>query len=118
VVNFISHKNNIKSYGIEYDKEVFKSALKIKFKNVNLYHGDAITFNLKKLNSNCFILNDPFKKIKDRNKFLSKVKKLNPGKRKYIISINDNKKKFTKEFKLIHSIIGSKTRSLKIFEVY
>ena len=118
VVNFISQKNDINSYGIEYDKEVFKSSLKIKSENVDLYCGDAITFNLQKLNSNCFILNDPFKKIDERNKFLSKIKKLKPGKRKYIISINDNKKKFAKGFKLIHSIIGSKTRSLRIFEIY
>ena len=50
VVNFISQKNNIKSYGIEYDKEVFKSSLKIKSENINLYCGDATTFNLQKLN--------------------------------------------------------------------
>ena len=36
VVNFISSINRIKSYGIEYDKEVFKVANKIKKKNVNL----------------------------------------------------------------------------------
>jgi SAM-dependent methyltransferase len=117
VVNFISLKNKITCHGIEYDKEVFKSALKIKKKKVNLYCGDVLTFNLKKLKSKCFILVDPFKKANDNKKFLSKIKKIYPRDKKYVISINNSKGKFSNEFKLIHSIIGSKTRTLKIFEI-
>lgn len=116
VINFISLKNNIKSHGIEYDKEVFKFALKIKKDKVNLYCGDVFSFNLKKLKSKCFILIDPFKKSNDHKKILFKIKKLYPGKKKYIISVNNPKGKFPNEFKLIYSIIGSKTRTLKIFE--
>ena len=117
VVNFISLKNNIKSHGIEYDKEVFTFALKIKNHKVNLYCGDIFSFNLKKLKSKCFILVDPFKKSNDNKKILFKIQKLYPGKKKYIISVNSPKKKFPNEFKLIYSIIGSKTRTLKIFEI-
>ena len=116
VVNFISLINKIKSYGIEFDEEVHKTAIKIKKKNVKLYCGDIFNYNIKKFNSKCFILVDPFKKIKDRNKFLSKFKKTFPKKKKYIIAINNYKGKFPREFKLIYSLIGSKTRSLKIFE--
>ena len=118
VVNFVSSINNIKSYGIEYDREVFNYALKNKKNKVNLFCGDILNFNIKKLKSNCFILVDPFKNIKDRNKLLTKIKKLYPGKIKYVILINDYKHKFSKEFKLIHCITGSKRRSLKIFEIY
>ena len=117
VVNFISLKNKIKCYGIEYDKEVHKYALKIKKRKVNLYCGNVLTFNIKKLKSKCFILFDPFKTLKDNKEFLYKVKKIYPKKKKYIISINNSKEQFSREFKLVHSIIGSKTRKLKIFEI-
>ena len=117
VVNFISSINKIKSYGIEFDAEVHRSALKTKRKNVKLYSGDIFKFDIKKFNSKCFILVDPFQKIKDRNKFLSKVKKIFPKNKKYIIAINNYKGKFPKDFKLIYSLIGSKTRSLKIYEI-
>ena len=36
VVNFLSKNNKIKSYGIEFDKEVFKKSLIYKKKNVKL----------------------------------------------------------------------------------
>lgn len=117
VVNFISLKNKIKSHGIEYDKEVFKFALKVKKKKVNLYCGDVLSFNLKKLKSKCFILVDPFKKLSDNKKFLLKIKNFYPKEKKYVISVNNSKGKFPNEFKLIYSIIGSKTRMLKIFEI-
>jgi len=116
VVNFISVINKIKSYGIEYDKEVFQLAYIKKKKNVFLFCKDVFKFNFKTLNSRCFILVDPFKKVKDRNKFLLKIKKLNPGKKKYIIAVNNYKGKFPNNFKIVHSIIGSKTRFLKIYE--
>jgi len=117
VVNFLSYKNNIKSYGIEYDKQVHEQALKIKNRKTSLYCGDVLDFNLRKLNSRCFILVDPFKKIEDRNKILNKIKRLYPNKKKYIIAVNNYKGGFPKYSKLIKSIIASKTRTLKIFEI-
>mgnify|MGYP001477707515 FL=1 len=117
VVNFISSINRIKSYGIEYDKEVFKVANKFKKKNVNLYCGDIFNFNMKRFKSKCYILVDPFKIVKDRNKFLSKVKKTYPREKKFIIAVNNYKGRFPNQFKLIYSIIASKTRTLKIFEI-
>ena len=116
VVNFVSIKNNIVSYGIEYDKEVAEKSLKLKNKKVKLYCGDIFNFNLKKFQSNCFILVDPFKKIKDRNKFLNKVKKEVKKKPKYIITVNVSQYKFPKGLKLIYSIIGSEDRYLKIYK--
>lgn len=116
VVNFISSVNKIKSYGIEYDNEVFKFAKKSKKKNVNLYCGDVFNYDLKKFKSKCYILVDPFRKIQDRNKFLSKVKKTYPKEKKYVIAVNNYKGKFPREFRIIFSIIASKTRTLKIFE--
>ena len=118
VVNFISTISKIKSYGIEFDKEVHKSALKFKNINVKLFCGDIFSYDLKKFNSRCFILVDPFKKVKDRNKFLKRFKKIFPKQKKYIIAINNYKGTYPKNFKIIFSIIGSKTRSLKIFETF
>ena len=117
VVNFISSVNKIKSYGIEFDKDVHKSALRLKKKKVKLYCGDVFNFDIKKFNSQCFILVDPFKRVKDRNKFLSKIKKIFPKKIKYVIAINNYKGKYPKDFKLIQSITGSKTRTLKIYKL-
>ena len=117
VVNFIGIMNKIKCYGIEYDKDVFQSALKIKNKNVKLYCGDALNFNLKKFKSKCFILVDPFKKAKDNKQFLSKIKKIYPNEVKYVVSVNYSQGKFSNKLKKIHSINGSKTRRLKIYEV-
>ena len=117
VVNFISSINNIKSYGIEFDYEVYRYAQKVKGKNVKLYRGDIFKFDIRKFNSKCFILVDPFRKVKDRDKFLLKVKKIFPKNKKYIIAINNYKGEFPKRFKLLYSLIGSRTRSLKIFEI-
>ena len=77
-----------------------------------------MNFNIRSLNSKCFILVDPFKKVNDRNRFLSKIKKIYPGKKKYIIAVNNYKGKFPKKFKMIYSIIASEKRSLKIFETF
>ena len=117
VVNFISSVNRIKSCGIEYDKEVFKVANKFKKKNVNLYCRHIFNFNMKKFKSKCYILVDPFTIVKVRNKFLSKVKKTYPGEKTSIIPVNNYKGTFPSQFKLIYSIIASKTRTLKIFEI-
>lgn len=116
VVNFISSINKIKSYGIEFDTEVHKTALNFKKDKVKLFCGDIFNYDLRLFNSKCFILVDPFKKVKDRNKFLNRIKKIFPKQKKYIIAINNYKGKFPKDFKLISSIVGSKTRTLKIFE--
>jgi len=116
VVNFVSTQNGIKSHGIEYDKEVFQIANQIKKNNVFLYCGDVFKFNIRSFNSKCFILVDPFKKVSDRNKFLYKIKNIYSGQKKYIIAVNNFKGRFPKNFREIYSIIGSKTRSLKIFE--
>ena len=116
VVNFFSSINKIKTYGVEFDNEVYKKAIELKNPNVRLYCADIFKFDIKKLKSNCFILVDPFKRKKDRNKLLLKIEKIYPKKKKYIVAVNDNRGKFPKKFKLIHTIIGSSTRSLKVFE--
>tara|TARA_B100000575_G_C23076900_1_gene620333 strand:+ start:822 stop:1289 length:468 start_codon:yes stop_codon:yes gene_type:complete len=117
VVNFISIINKINCYGIEYDKNVFTTALKIKNKYVKLYCGDALSFDLKKFKSRCFILVDPFKKKEDNKKFLSKIQKLYPKEKKYVISVNYSMGKFPNQFKIVYSTIGSKTRRLNIYEI-
>ena len=117
VVNFLSTLNKIKSHGIEYDKDVHKDALKIKKKGVKLYCGNIFNFKLNKFNSNCFILIDPFKKIKDTNKFLLRYKKILPNRNKYLITVNIYKGKLPKNFNLIYSKLASKNRCLKIYKI-
>jgi len=117
IVNFISTYNDIKAHGIEYDNELYKKSLKIKQKKVKLYCGDIFKFNLEKFNSICFILNDPFKKIKDQNRFINKFKKLYKKKDKYFIAINFVKTKFPKDFKKVYSLIGGKKKSLNIYKI-
>ena len=78
---------------------------------------DKVSRIIKKFKSKCYILVDPFKKVQDRNRFLSRVKKTYPGEKKYIIAVNNYKGRFPNQFKLIYSTIGSKTRTLKIFEI-
>ena len=116
IVNFISVINNITTYGIEYDKEVHNSALNTKKNKVKLYCGDIFNFQMTKFKSNCFILNDPFKKTNDIKKILLRIKKINTKKKKYIIYIN-SKNKILKKLKLIYLIKGSKNRNLRIFEI-
>lgn len=117
VVNFICSLNTIKAHGVEYDREVYKHALKTKKKGVKLYCGDIFNFKLAKFKSNCFILIDPFKKIKDRNKFLSRFKKILPKKDKFLITVNIFKGRLPKDFNLVYSKIASKNRCLKIYKV-
>ena len=117
VVNFLNSLNKVRSIGIEYDKNVHIEALKLKKKNVKLYCGDIFKFKLEKFRSNCFILIDPFKKIKERNKFLLKYSKIMPKKNKYLVTVNIFKGKIPKKFNLIYSIIASKNRCLKIYKI-
>jgi SAM-dependent methyltransferase len=117
VVNFLSTLNKIKSHGVEYDEDVHKDALKIKKKGVKLYCGNIFNFKLNKFNSNCFILIDPFKKIKDTNKFLLRYKKILPNRNKYLITVNIYKGKLPKNFNLIYSKLASKNRCLKIYKI-
>jgi len=117
VVNFLSTFNGIKSYGIEFDEEVHRHASKLKKKYVKLYCGNIFNFDLKKFNSNCFILIDPFKKNKQRDKFLSRYEKILPKKDKYLITVNIYKKKLPSKYNLIYSINASKNRCLKIYKI-
>ena len=117
VVNFISTFNKIKSYGIEFDEEVHRHASRLKKKNVKLYCGNIFNYDLKNFNSNCFILIDPFKKTKVRDKFLSKFEKILPKKDKYLITVNIYKKKLPSSYNLIYSLYGSKIRCLKIYKI-
>ena len=117
VVNFLSKKNNIRSYGIEYDKEVFRSSVKKKSAKVKLYCADVFKFDLSKLKSNCYILIDPFKQKNDLIKFLNKLNKIKLD-RKYLITVNLKKFKFPKNYKILYSLVASNDRSLKIFKIY
>jgi SAM-dependent methyltransferase len=117
VVNSLSLLNKIKSHGVEFDREVHKHSLKIKKKNVKLYCGNIFDFKLSQFKSNCFILIDPFKKSKDRNKFLSRYKKIFKKKTKYLITVNILINKLHKNYHLIYSLYASKNRCLKIYKI-
>ena len=109
--------NNIKTIGIEFDKEIHQKMINQPNNNVYFYNGDVFKFNLKKLNPECFVLVDPFKKDNDKIRFLNKLKKEFKNENKYLILINFNNIKFQKNFKMLKSITGSDSRSIKIFKI-
>ena len=65
----------------------------------------------------CFVLVDPFKKNNDKIRFLNKLIKEFRNKNKYLILINFNNFKLKKNFKLLKSITGSHSRSIKIYKI-
>ena len=117
IVKSINKINNIKTIGIEFDKEIHQKIISQSTNDINFYNGDVFKFNLKKINPECFVLVDPFKKDNDKIKFLNKLTKEFKNKNKYLILINFNNLKFENNLKLVKSIIGSKSRSFKIFKI-
>lgn len=117
IVKSINKMNNIKTIGIEFDKEIHQKIISQSTNDINFYNGDVFKFNLKKINPECFVLVDPFKKDNDKIKFLNKLTKEFKNKNKYLILINFNNLKFENNLKLVKSIIGSKSRSFKIFKI-
>lgn len=117
VVRSINKMNNIKTMGIEFDKEIHKIMTSQPNKNIYFYNGNVFNFNLKKLNPECFVLVDPFKKNEDKIKFLNKLINDFKNRNKYLILINFNNIRLKKNFKLIKYIIGSEFRSIKFFKI-
>lgn len=117
IVKSINKMNNIQTIGIEFDKEIHQKIISQSTNDINFYNGDVFKFNLKKINPECFVLVDPFKKDNDKIKFLNKLTKEFKNKNKYLILINFNNLKFENNLKLVKSIIGSKSRSFKIFKI-
>jgi hypothetical protein len=117
IVKSINKINNIKTIGIEFDKENHKIMVSQINENVYFYNDDVFKFDLKKLNPECFVLVDPFKKNEDKIRFLNKLIKDFKNKNKYLILINFNNIKLKKNFKLIKCIIGGDSRSIKILKI-
>ena len=118
VVNFISDENKVNVYGVELNYTVYKKSLSLKKPKVKLYYDNILKINLSKFNSECFILIDPLKRRKDIKKLIEKIKKTKRKKKHlFIVSVNMDKKLFTKNIKIIKSIIGSEDKSLFFYEV-
>ena len=118
VTNFVYDQNKIKVQGIELDRDVFKKSLILKKPNIKLHCDNILKVNLSNFKSQCFILVDPLKKKRDKKKLVNKILKLKKNKKKiYIISVNMDKKFFSKKIKLLENYIGSEEKSLRFFEV-
>ena len=118
VTNFVYDQNKIKVQGIELDRDVFKKSLILKKPNIKLHCDNILKVNLSNFKSQCFILVDPLKKKRDKKKLVNKILKLKKNKKKiYIISVNMDKKFFSKKIKLLEKYIGSEEKSLRFFEV-
>ena len=76
IINFINNENKIKSIGIEIDKDVYRQSIQLKSEKVKIYNNDILKIDLSKFKSECFILNDPLKKEKNKKKLRNKIKKL------------------------------------------
>lgn len=110
----------IKLYGLEINKEIFQKTGKMFFKNNNIFIINNNILNetniFKKRFFDIYYLNDPFKKKKDYNKLFKKI--FNSSKKKrYIITVNINKKNMnSKKLKLIYNY-NIKKKHLKIFQI-
>ena len=76
---FFNKQLKIKFYGIEYDPSVYKNCKKLfdKYDNIQINHGDIMSFKFLEYNNDCFFLADPLKKnmtlINLLNEFLKRM---------------------------------------------
>ena len=85
ILYFFNAKFKKKKFiGIEYFRSNFKILKKLfkKEKNIELIQADFTKLNLKKLNVDCFFLNNPFKNQMKSLKFIKKILKENKKKKK------------------------------------
>ena len=119
ITNFLSDTTKALVFGHEANSEIFEISIKNKKNNVVIKNQDILTTNYNNLNIDCFILNDPLKKINDLEKLIKKIElsKVNHGGKYYLVSININKEKsyvFNK-YILIKNIEAGSSRSIKFY---
>tara|TARA_B110000971_G_C19943196_1_gene469743 strand:- start:52 stop:660 length:609 start_codon:yes stop_codon:yes gene_type:complete len=113
ILYFLGNLNNHKIDGIELQKEIYLESLILKNTNIRIFNEDILRFNLKNIDYDLFIINDPLKKKEDLNNLILRIKKF--YKKGYLIFINLDQEKFNYalgDLKLIDSFIVSKNKNI------
>ena len=106
---FFNKKLKINFYGIEYDSSIYGNCKKLfnKYDNIQINHGDIMSFKFLEFNNDCFFIGDPLKKKYDFDKLIQKIleKYMKNRKKIYFIVVNvdENKREVFNEYKLIDS---------------
>ena len=106
---FFNKQLKINFYGIEYDPFVYRNCKKLfdKYDNIQINHGDIMSFKFLEYNSDCFFIGDPLKKKYDFDKVIQKIleKNMKNEKKIYFIVVNvdESKCEIFNKYKLIDS---------------
>ena len=113
ILYFFGNLNNYKIDGIELEKEIYLESSILKSNNIRIFNENILEFDLKNIQYDIFIMNDPLKMTDDLMKLIFKIKKL--YKKTYFVIINVDKKKLEmvrNNLNIIDSLIISKNRNI------
>lgn len=113
ILYFFGNLNNYKIDGIELEKEIYLESAILKSNNIRIFNENILEFDLKNIQYDIFIMNDPLKMTDDLMKLIIKIKRL--YKKTYFVLINIDKKKLEmikNNLKIIDSLMISKNRNI------
>lgn len=113
-VKFLSDNSSINIVGYELNKETFHRSLKLRNKNIKFYNKNILELDFNKIQTDCFIMIDPFTDNKDTIKIQKKILQSRISKKDlfYLITVNINNKLLNKGFKNLKSIKTGKKGSI------
>ena len=120
VLFYFNKKLKIDYLGVELFKDAYEYSQKI-FKNcpnVRILNKNFFDLNFKKLQYDCYFLNDPLKEVEDHNKLIkSIISTLSPNKKVLFITVNltEGKDDVFNSMKLIYRL-NIYSRSIKIYK--
>ena len=106
---FFNKQLKINFYGIEYDSFVYANCKKLfdKYDNIQIIHGDIMSFKFLEYNNDCFFIGDPLKKKNDFDILIKKIleKSIKNGKKIYfiVVNIDESKREVFNKYKLLDS---------------
>ena len=119
---FFNNKLKINYLGVELFKDAYKNSQKI-FKNspnVKILNEDFFDLDFKRLQYDCYFLNDPLREVEDHNKLIkSIISTLTPSKKVLFITVNltEGKDDVFEPMELIYCL-KIYSRSIKIYKYH
>ena len=114
ILYYLGILNNFKIDGVELEKEIFLESKKRLVNNkIKIFNENILEFNLKNVEYDLFIINDPLKKTEDLNKLILSIKSL--YKQSYFVFINLNPEKLNlvhNNLMILDSLVITKNRSI------
>jgi len=107
---FFNKQLKINFYGIEYDPFIYAKCKKLfdKYDNIQINHGDIMSFKFLEYNNDCFFIGDPLKKKYDFDNLIQKIleKNIENEKKIYfiVVNIDESKREVFNKYKLIDSL--------------